>query len=651
MMQPNGATLRIECLGRFRLTHGGTEIVIRGAKARALMAYLALTLGEKHSRSHLAGLLWTDRFPMQARQSLRQCLRTLRAPLGDASSALVTERSYVALDAHFVEVDTCLAESDFANGNYERSAAALANSQLLKELDIPGRSFGRWLESERNRIADMAFSSLWRLAEREQNAGSRNNLISSLEIFLTSYPLREDAHRLLMQLYLESGRRSDAITQYERCAASLREALGIAPDPQTKKLRDRAQQATLLQPLTHGGSATIDSGRPRIAVLPFTDNTDGATHTNFAQGLTNDLITELARFRWLSVVATPIHAAPDDRFRPDPAPDARYLVGGNVRLMGGCRRVSIKLVDADAASYLWAERFDYPAHDSFSAQDEMIASTASAIEAALTSAEWHRARRKPAQETNAWDRYVRGVRHLFHYSRDEVAAARRSFREAIEADPGFSAPYVGLAYACRYSLIFDYAESSDETLREGLEASQQAVHLDDQDFYAHSILGRLHAIAGEHDSAISETSLAVDRNPHSAQAHFGLGLALTMAGDVRRAIEPLMRAVSLGRRDPNLSSYASLLSTCHILQHDYRTAIRWARVAVQQPSSHFIAQMHLVAALGLSSDRNGVEKARTKLMTLKPDFSLDYVIRRWPFKRGSDTACFLRGLRNGGISS
>lgn len=114
-------------------------------------------------------------------------------------------------------------------------------------------------------------------------------------------------------------------------------------------------------------------------------------------------------------------------------------------------------------------------------------------------------------------------------------------------------------------------------------------------------------------------------------------------------MEPLSKAIALNPRDPNLSSYASGLATSHILQRDYKKAASWARVAMRQPSSHFIAQMHLVAALALLGDRQGAQKARTKLLVLKPDFSLDYVIRNWPFKQASDTALFLRGLRSAGI--
>lgn len=642
MAQPNSVILKVECLGRFRLSRGGIEIVVEGAKTRALMAYLALGLGKEHTRSHLAELLWTDRFPTQARQSLRQCLRALRTCLGEASCVLVTEGTRVTLDAKFVEVDTHTAEEDFAAGCYDQAASALVVGQVLATLEAPTPGFRRWLDNERKRLADLALLSLRRLMEREHTTASRDWQVAAVQQFVNLHPLREDAHRLLMRLYLEGGRRADVVAQYDRCATSLGNALGIAPDSQTKRLHDRARGT---MDMWQSICEPVASGRPNIAVLPFANLTDDAAQSNFAQGLASDLVTELARFRWLTVVAT------GGSVRSGPAADARYLVNGSVRLVGGRRRVSVKLIDADAASHLWAERFDHSVRDNFSAQDEMVASITNAIEPALTTAEWHRARRKPAWETNAWDHYIQGAWHLFHYSRDEVASARRSFRDAIEADPGFSAPYVGLAYACRYTLIFDYAESPDETLREGLEAGRRAVHLDDQDFYAHSVLGRLHMIAGEHDSAISETSLAVDRNPHSAQAHFGLGLALTMAGDARRAIAPLMRAISLGPHDPNLSSYASLLSTCHILQNDYKTAIRWAHVAVRQPSSHFIAQMHLVAALGLSNDRKGIKKARAKLLTLKPDFSLDYVVRRWPFKREADIACVLRGLRNAGISA
>lgn len=657
MAQPNNPALRIECLGRFRVMSGAAEINVAGAKTRALLAYLALTLGRKQPRDHLAELFWSDRFHVQARQSLRQSLRALRVSLGDASFVLVTDGTSVSLDPAHIEVDVQHAEMDFAAGRYDQAALALASDRVLPGLDLPERKFAHWLMEERARLRGLACTSLERLADRSRDVGHLDDAICAAQRLVSFSPLRESAHRLLMRLYAEAGRGAEAIAQYGNCVKILRNTLGAEPDPKTTALRDRIDQAAR-QAAAPGPSraliaraANAAQGRPSIAVLPFTDLTERETHADFAQGLAEDLTTELSRFRWLSVSARRTRSNPVDFAHVGRALGVRYLVTGSVRAVEGRMRVSAKLVDADDCVHLWSERFDRAARGGFATQDELVASIAGSIEPALTSAELRRARRKSEWEMNAWDHYNQGAWHLFHYSQDEVAAARHAFRRAIRADPDFAAPHVGLAYACRYSLIFDYAETPDATLEEGLEAGRRAVSLDDQDFYAHTVLGRLHMIAREHESAISETRIAVERNANSAQAHFGLGLALTMAGEARRAMEPLTKAIALSPRDPNLSSYASVLSTSHILQRDYKKAAGWARVAMRQPSPHFIAQMHLVAALGLLGDRKGAEKACAKLLLLKPDFSLDYVVRNWPFKHASDTARFLRGLRSAGISN
>lgn len=645
MAQPTDMILQIECLNRFRLLHRGVEIDISSAKARALIVYLALTPGERHSRNHLASLLWTNRFQEQARQSVRQCVRYLRKSLGEASRALISEHSYVAFDENLVNVDALKIHRLHSDDHLERLATELTAAPILMDLGVGTRNFDLWLRTKREGLVDLVFSSLKRLAEQHESAITRESLLAAVQKFVGLYPLRDDAHRLLTQLYLDNGRRVDAIVQNQRHANMLVETFGTNVGQKADYLL--AQQRSVSRPSLQTG---LEDARPTVAVLPFSDLSDAVSPSNYGSGLTGDLVTELSRYRWLSVSAQ-AYGRRNSFEQTGHTLDARYVLNGDIRTLGNRRRITVRLIDTNASTHLWAERFDRPINDTLHAHDQLVASIASTIEPVLTSAEWHRAKRRPAGQLSSWDFYARGAWHLFHFSSRDVATAQESFRNAIKAEEDFSPPYVGLAYACRLALILDYADAPDETLQEGLEAGQRAVYLDDQDFYAHSILGRLHMIAGDHEAAISEARMAVDRNPNSAQAHFGLGLSLTMAGDARRAADPLSRAVTLSPHDPNLSSYASLLSTCHLLQHDYRKAIRWARVALRQPSSHFIAQMQLVAALGLTGDKGGAERACAKLLTLKPDFSLDYVVRRWPFKRKSDIQCMLRGLRNAGISS
>jgi len=183
----------------------------------------------------------------------------------------------------------------------------------------------------------------------------------------------------------------------------------------------------------------------------------------------------------------------------------------------------------------------------------------------LTAAEWARAQQAPVNRLDAWDQYRRGTWHLYRFDRDNIFTARDYCLAAMARDPNFAEPCAAFAYTCHLTLIFDYAADRERTLREGLDAARNAVQLDDRDSFAHAILGRLHMMARDYDLAIAETQTAIERNPYSPQAYFGLGFALVVAGRSKEALLPLLKAVELSPRDPNLASYGTVLATAHLI--------------------------------------------------------------------------------------
>jgi tetratricopeptide (TPR) repeat protein len=155
----------------------------------------------------------------------------------------------------------------------------------------------------------------------------------------------------------------------------------------------------------------------------------------------------------------------------------------------------------------------------------------------------------------------------------------------------------------------------------------------------------LRKIAIRINAWITETRTAIERNPHSPQAHFGLGFAFVVAGRSEEALAPLLKAVELSPRDPNLASYGTVLATAHLMLGQPAQAVEWSRTATRQPSTHFIAFMHLAAALSDIGDMGGALKAKDRLLALKPDFTASYVTRCWPFKRQADANRLVKSLR------
>jgi len=236
------ADLKLHVLGRFRAQSGtGEALGIPSKKGQALLAYLALTAGQVHHRDKLAMLLWSDRPDDRARHSLRQCLLTVRKGLGEAAeAALLADDDGVALDSGLVEVDALAFERLVAEGSPDalERAIALYGGDLLEDFNVRSEEFDVWLRAERPRLRAVAVDALTALAERRAEAGQAEAASEVCRRLLRLDPLHEPAHRLMMRLLTDLGRRAAALRQYQLCEEILRDELGAEPEAETRQLFD-----------------------------------------------------------------------------------------------------------------------------------------------------------------------------------------------------------------------------------------------------------------------------------------------------------------------------------------------------------------------------------------------------------------------------
>ncbi len=395
--------------------------------------------------------------------------------------------------------------------------------------------------------------------------------------------------------------------------------------------------------------------KPSIAVLPFNNMSGDPEQEYFADGIAEDVITALSRFRSLFVIARNSSfsyrgTSPDIRVVAQEL-GVRYVVEGSVRKAGERVRITAQLIEAETGNHLWAERFDRELKDIFAVQDEITQRIVGALQPEIGMAEWERARRKSPNSLDAWAIYHQGIHHLYQYSKADNAEARRLFRQAIEHDDKFASAYAMLAYACFMAVFDALTEYRVDQLSESFETAQQAVRLDDQDAMAHAILGRVLSMRHQHDLAIAECDKAIELNPNLAQAQFGRGLALVLSGQPDDAVTNLENAARLSPRDPNYYAFLVILAWASLLQGKFDDALEWARRAVAQPNSGVWGNATLAIVLAHLERCEEAREALDRLIEEKPDFALSFIEETLSFRRDSDRFIFEDGLRRSGLTT
>lgn len=402
-------------------------------------------------------------------------------------------------------------------------------------------------------------------------------------------------------------------------------------------------------------SALMIPDKPSLAVLPFDNMSGDPEQAFFADGIAEDIITGLSRFRSLFVIArnssfTYKNTAVDVRSVGQQL-GVRYVLEGSVRRAANRVRVTAQLIEAEAGNHLWAEKFDRELEDIFAVQDEITQRIVGALQPEIGAAELERARRKSPESLDAWALYHQGIHHLYCYSKADNIEARRLFRQAIKQDDQFAAAHTMLAYACFMAVFDALTDYRVDELTESFDAAQKAVRLDDRDAMAHAILGRVLSMRHQHDQAVAECDTAIELNPNLAQAQFGRGLALVLAGRPGEAVANLENAARLSPRDPNYYAYLLVLAWADLLQGRYEGALEWARRAVAQPNSGVWGNATLAIALAHLDRLEEAREAIDALIEEKPNMALSFIEETLPFRREIDRHIFEDGLRSAGLTS
>lgn len=384
-----------------------------------------------------------------------------------------------------------------------------------------------------------------------------------------------------------------------------------------------------------------------IAVLPFANLGGDPEQGYFSDGVAEDIITELSRWRMLSVSSR----SASFRFRGIAVDmkevarelNVRFILEGSVRRMGDRLRITTQLIDSESGNHVWAEKFDREAADIFRVQDQVVRTIVSTLVGRVQVSDVEKSRRKPPNSLAAYE-YVLKANALPWDDPDGAAEATRLLRKAIEVDPGYGFAHAVLAAMCTSRWHDDPIDCND-ALDEAFALAKRAVELDESESTSFSILGQVHMLRRCFDLAIECEQRAVELNPSNQWNAADMGYVLTHLGRAEEALDWFKRAKEI---DPyfDTSWYWRSIGLAHMVLEQYPQALAMFERAPGRVYRTCALMAGCHARLG---DMDGAGRRAAQCLALRPDFSIDLLLTKSPFKNPADAERVAESLRVAGL--
>ncbi len=606
---------------------GGEPVALpTSRKTRALLAYLALS-PRPLRRERLCEMFWD--VPDDPRGSLRWSLSKIRRIVNAAGQPrLGADRNSVWLDRSGVVIDrdelAKAAEQGFdtlSNPQIEALADSI-HGPFLEDVSLPRCPvFEAWRTAESLSVESLAARLIWHLIDR----------------------LVEEPERVLhhaARLAAVAGDDPRLVAALARLKRSPSGSTSASPAPRI----DTVGAVEAVQPRE----------KPSVAILAFDNMSGDSEQEYFSDGITEDIITELSRFRGLRVLAR--NSSFTFKRQAVKASEVRamlgadYMVEGSVRKVGNRVRITAQLIDTGNDHHLWAERYDRELTDIFLVQEEIARTIAAAIEPALGDAERRRSQRKAPESLGAWDWYQRGMSLMYQDTAETNVQALAHLEQAMALDGEFAAAHAAAARVLVNDLVNGFTAVSTDTIRRATTLAQRAIELDDRDAQAHMVLGLLHLLRGHHDEAIVELETAVELNPSYAEAHHGLGFTLIFSGRPEDAVAEFDAAIGLSPYDIRASSFFEMRAWALLMCGRDEEALASARTSVRRPHAQHWAYATLCVALARLGRHDEIPPVRAELQHRMPNFSVRFVREHvFYYRDPAHLDAYVAGLLDAGL--
>jgi len=373
------------------------------------------------------------------------------------------------------------------------------------------------------------------------------------------------------------------------------------------------------------------SDKPSIAVLPFDNMSGDPNQEYFSDGITEDLITELSRYREVFVIAR------DSTFQFKGGSKnvnavaaelgVRYVLQGSVRKAGERVRITAQLVVAESGRHIWAERYDRDLGGIFAVQDEVVRAIVAALPAHVEAADLERAKRKTPANLRAYDYLLRAKEHHHRATESDNARALALLEQAIALEPEYANAHAWLACVYGQAFTVGFRPPAEPDLGRCIRAAETAYAFDSEDSEAHRILAEIRFQHGRPDEAWHHHERALALNPNDARIVSQRGEFLTWLGRPVEGIEWIASAIRL---DPSGAERRSIyLGRAYLLSGRHGEALDAFACCGRQTYAVHTLKAACYAALGQEEQARA---AAAEVLRLKPNFSIETYLSTQPYR-------------------
>jgi adenylate cyclase len=391
--------------------------------------------------------------------------------------------------------------------------------------------------------------------------------------------------------------------------------------------------------------------KPSIAVLPFDNMSGDSEQEYFADGIVEDIITELSRESDLFVVARNSSFAyrgqsPDIR-QVARELGVRYVLKGSVRKAGNRIRLNAQLIEAETNRHVWAERYDRLLEDVFAVQDELTNTIHNTLLQKVRDSGIANALRRAPQDMDAYDHMLRAFGLLLRFNKEANLAAQREAQAALDLDRNYARAHMVLAWAYLYTVWSAWTDDLEQAIQLGYEAAQKAVAADKDDFWGYGALGFAELCMHRHERALPALDRALMLNPNSADVRTLRGMLLNFLGRPKEGLQEIELAM---RHNPHYPDWYLIgIGRAYYMLGRYEEAIPHLERLVAAAPELATGRLQLTVVYAASGRLEAAQAEMSAYLNINPALTIELVRTIVPFAKEGDLERYLDLLRQAGL--